>query len=604
MHGQGDIQVCSAEPRGAGASVGTLRILLVGERNIKSMAIARILEAQRHTVWAASSATDAMIQFATETADVVFIEEQLPDVAGIDLLEGVAEMAPTSALVFVCESCDLSMARRLAHVGVADILAAGDKKDIQEAVLAAVRRAAEDVQRRLGGRTSAERAAQASSNAGGDHRAQQERADELYKRNQELADALVDAEILNRKLRAATDSAKAADQAKSQFLANMSHEIRTPMTAILGFAELLQDDPLSERQAELVSTITRNGNHLLSLINDILDLSKVEAGKMDFDLTRCSPYSIVSDVIALSMGRAKEKGLMLSAEYVGKMPKTIETDPMRLRQILINLIGNAVKFTEEGGVRLVVRYEDEDAADPSLQFDVIDTGIGMSEQQAAKLFRPFSQADASTTRQYGGTGLGLIISRRFAEALGGGVRVVQTDAGIGTRFRATVGTGPMDGVEFVDDPMSISTAVASAESQRACTPNERLECSILLVEDGPDNQRLIGFVLEKVGAQVHIAANGRIGVDEVMEAIAESRPFDIILMDMQMPVMSGYEATELLRAKGVTTPIIALTAHAMSGSRDLCLRAGCDAFATKPINRVELIDTIRRFLKNETKPGR
>ncbi len=445
-------------------------------------------------------------------------------------------------------------------------------------------------------------------------------------------------------LRIAKEMAEATSRTKSEFLANMSHEIRTPMTAILGFTDVLLEhdklDNMSPGRIEAAKTIKRNGEYLLQLVNDILDLSKIEAGKMRVEWVRCSPCRIVAEVTSLARVRADAKGLPLNFEYIGAIPETIQTDPTRLRQILINVISNAIKFTEVGSVRLVTQFMEgprsqgaegardqewhgrlgreegaENTADtatprgkfldplgprslgPFLQFDVIDTGLGMTEEQVARLFQPFMQADASTTRRFGGTGLGLVISKRLAALLGGDIVVVETQKGVGTRIRVTVATGPLKGVKMIEDPLS---ATVLAPDKTKTTTSTDLEIlvgyRILLAEDGPDNQRLIAHVLRKSGADVTIIENGKLAVDAALAAWDEGKPFDLILMDMQMPVMDGYQATNLLRQKGYTGSIIALTAHAMASDREKCINAGCNDYATKPINRKQLITMIRRYI--------
>ena len=402
--------------------------------------------------------------------------------------------------------------------------------------------------------------------------------------------------------------AEAANCAKSEFLANMSHEIRTPMTAILGFAENLLDPDLPEpEKLSAVQTIQRNGNHLLRLINDILDISKIEAEKMTVEQIPCSPHQVAAEVVSLVGIRAEARGLALHVEFVGPIPEKIRTDPLRLRQILVNLLGNAIKFTETGGVRLLVRLA-ADGDERHMQFDVLDTGIGITQDQAARMFQPFSQADASTTRQFGGTGLGLVISKRLAQLLGGDVVLVESQAGLGTRFRATVATGPLDGVRRIEGALN-DKAVAVQSNTAAAPPPSGDQATrlagirILLAEDGPDNQRLIAFVLRRVGATVELADNGRIALDKALAASRGGQAFDVILMDMQMPEMDGYEATEQLRAADYRGRIIALTANAMAEDRRRCLDAGCDDYATKPVDRERLIEAIRLHMVRRARSG-
>lgn len=410
--------------------------------------------------------------------------------------------------------------------------------------------------------------------------------------------------IFNQDLRESRVAAEAASQAKSEFLSNMSHEIRTPLTAILGWAEMLNsagaEGDWPEESVQAVHTIQRNGEHLLEVINGILDLSKIEAGKFKLDLTRCSPRAVVEDVAALMQVRTKAKGLSFVTEFEGPIPSTIRTDPTRLRQVLINLVGNAIKFTETGGVRVVSRLlADSGGAEPVIQFEVIDTGIGMTVEQMSRLFQAFSQVDNSTTRPYQGTGLGLAISKRLTELMGGRI-MVESEPGRGSTFRVTVSAGPAAQFDIEARPdarfIEASAASASTGALVVAAADEPLHIRVLLAEDGPDNQRLIAFMLRKVGAEVSVAANGRLAVESVREALACGSPFDIILMDMQMPEMDGYAASSLLRREGVDVPIIALTAHAMSGDCEKCLAAGCSDYLTKPISRARLIGAIRKGL--------
>ncbi len=395
----------------------------------------------------------------------------------------------------------------------------------------------------------------------------------------------------------ARKAAEEASRAKSEFLANMSHEIRTPMTSVLGFADvLLEDGDLSLAPAsriDAIRTIRRNGTHLLQIINDILDLSKIEAGRMVIESLVCSPRQLLADVESLMKVRSEAKGLTLHFECDDEVPDAIRSDPTRLRQILVNLVGNAIKFTDVGSVRVTARLIGSAAA--QLAFDVVDTGVGLTPEQIERLFQPFSQADTSTTRSFGGTGLGLAISKRLAQVLGGDVVVVESRPGTGTTFRLTIAIGSRTNLSGATPQVGWETAAEDSLTAQSTTERPLSSSRILLAEDGLDNQRLISFVLERAGAEVVVVENGRLAVDEALAARDRGQSFDAILLDMQMPVMDGYEAAQLLRANDFDGPIIALTAHAMSGDREKCLAAGCDDYATKPIERTKLIETIAVF---------
>ena len=384
----------------------------------------------------------------------------------------------------------------------------------------------------------------------------------------------------HQELVAAKDRAEAASRAKTDFLANMSHEIRTPMTAVLGYTELLlSGEAGGEERHEWSAAVRRNGAELLQLIDGILDISRVESGELEINRRACRLRRVVEDAAAPVGGAAQEKGLEFNFEIDPSCPEVIETDPVRLRQVLASLLANALKFTEHGSVSLWVG---RDSAS-TVCFAVRDTGIGIAAQDQEKIFSPFSQADSSHTRRYGGMGLGLSISRRLAVMLGGSL-VVSSDVGRGSEFRLSL---PAPAAALVEEPRKRATAGAAAV---------RLEgARVLLAEDGIDNQRLVRALLRPTAVEIAVVENGAQAVDQALAALDAGRPFDLVLMDMQMPVMDGYEATRRLRAEAYPGPIVALTAHAMSTDRGRCLEAGCDEYVSKPIDRAKLLEVVARF---------
>ncbi len=411
---------------------------------------------------------------------------------------------------------------------------------------------------------------------------------------QELARHTTEVEFAARELGIAKEQAEAASQAKTDFLANMSHEIRTPLNGILGFTELMLRDSNASRDEQLdyLKTIRGSGKHLLQLINDLLDISKIEAGQLQVERLQCSPHHILAQVISVQRVAAHKKGIVLEYRWESGIPETIQTDPHRLQQLLTNLVSNAIKFTEHGSV-LVAAQVQHDEAEPRLNIEVRDTGIGIPQKKLECIFQPFIQADTSVTRKYGGTGLGLAISRRLAQALGGDLKVEST-WGRGSVFSTWISTGDLSRARILDEPpRTLSGDVVASPSCSSALNGLK----VLLVEDGDSNRKLISRFLAKNGAEVAMAENGELGVQRAIEAA-----FDVILMDMQMPVMDGYTATARLRELGRSEPIIALTAHAMMGDRLKCQAAGCTGYLTKPVDVDELIRMVASAAEKPESP--
>ncbi|MGQ9760272.1 MAG: ATP-binding protein [Thermogutta sp.] len=486
---------------------------------------------------------------------------------------------------------------------------------------------------------------------------------ELNKVNRHLEQTTQSLQAANTRLRAYSEEVEKAARDKIAFLAGMSHEVRTPLTAILGYAQLLseivnaegkqslpptnpdgrsneedsQQDPegsstrigqhggnkptgpkvesaISQEQA--IAGILCNGRHLQEIINNILDFSKLESGQLEVERLPCEPVSLVNDVLSMLAIRAGDKDLSLGVEIVGSIPRTIETDPTRLRQILINLVDNAIKFTEKGRVWIELELDQSVRTQPLLEFRVCDTGIGIPPEKIGQLFQPFRQADQKVYRQFGGTGLGLAICRQLARLLGGDIWVESTP-GKGSVFHLRTATGDLCNVQMVtarDLSPALETGrrlsipplrrllgqISSGVLSAAGTP-VGLRGSVLLAEDFPDNQRLIRYFLERAGARVETAGNGREAIEKYREAVRSGKPFDLLLVDVEMPEMDGLEAVRRLRAEGCRTPIMALTAHTDPVCVQQFLEAGYTGLIPKPVDRDGLVEAVAAILQPESR---
>jgi len=392
----------------------------------------------------------------------------------------------------------------------------------------------------------------------------------------------------------ARDQALAAKLAKESFLANMSHEIRTPLTAIIGFAEQAQDKGLTNTERMIaLNTIVASGNHLLSIISDILDFSKIESSSIELENRAFDPKLVVDEVEALITPLAQKKGLLIKQIYKFPFPSKIISDAFRIKQILINLCGNAIKFTEHGSISITLEF---DSRRNQMLYRVKDSGIGMSPEQQERIFEAFKQADSSITRRYGGTGLGLSLSSRLAELLGGSLSV-NSQTGLGSEFILTISAGPIGDVPFINSPEQMTNR--QLDQAGAGLTVGKLSGRVLLAEDNDNLQRLLSLNLGKLGLQVELAGNGEVAVSMALE-----KHYDLVLMDMQMPVLSGLDAVRQLRERGYTQPIVALTANASQEDRRQCLEAGCNEFLSKPITGERLYACLEQLLEQRTEQDR
>ena len=504
----------------------------------------------------ARTVTEALEKLVKNGFEIILLDLNLPDSRGTETVQKIFEAAPGIPIVVLTGLDDEDAGLEAIRSGAEDYLVKGD--GLEYTLVRTIRYAIE----RKKAQTSLIEAKQ-----------------ELEQINARLVKATAIANEM-------AAEAEKANTAKSQFLANMSHEIRTPMNAIIGFSEVLQEEPLTEQQKEYIKMILDSGEHLLKLINDVLDFSKIEAGRIKAEAVECDIRALLASVESLMNPAAKQKQLEFKIGCADDVPNAIITDPSKLRQCLINLVNNAIKFTEQGYVKISARpilKEDK----PFIEFEVADTGIGIPADKLNTIFDAFVQADGSTTRKYGGTGLGLTITRQLASLMGGDISV-ESEVGKGSKFRLVVPANTADGQHNKSENLE---DISGHNHQQQSETEISFSGRILVAEDSLTNQTLIRLLLEKLGFVVTIAQNGL----EAVEAV-KNQQFELIFMDMQMPEMNGYDATKKIRGLGVKTPIIAMTASIGEEDKKECLQAGCDDYISKPIDRARLVKVISNHL--------
>lgn len=527
-----------------------MKVLLVDDRKENLLALEALLQYKNVEILKANSGREALELLLIHDFALALVDVQMPEINGFDLAEYMrgSEKSKNVPIIFVTAGAiDQKHTFRGYEAGAVDFIYKPlDPRIVKSKVLVFL---------------------------------------ELHRQKQLLTLQLAEMESTKDQLKIAKETAEAANRSKSAFLTNMSHEIRTPLGAILGFTELLNDPLLTNSQKEYyLNIITKNGHVLSRLIDDILDLAKVESGKLEAEMTILSLPELLNDVVSLLEVRAQEKRLTLEVKYKNLIPENIESDPLRLRQILLNIIGNAIKFTNHGSVQVTVDcHPIENSNNHRISFEVKDTGIGISKDRREVLFQPFTQADNSTTRKFGGTGLGLSLSRRLAHLLHGDVRLSSEVPEVGSIFIIDIETKHVDFSKEVFSKMSTQSSDQKANFSLKDT-------KVLVVEDSPDNQMLVNIFLSKAGSKVEFADNGKDGIHKAL-----NNDYDIVFMDIQMPVMGGHEATKELRKLGYNKPIIALSAHAMTKERDKSFEVGCNGHLVKPIDRKKLLEAVVQF---------
>ena len=539
-----------------------LNVLLVDDdaldRKLVTLVLAKNARSIRFKIDGAETMSEALEMVEKDHYDIILLDLNLPDSSGVETVVTLCGRAADVPIVVLTGLDDDEKGLAAIRSGAEDYLVKGES--LEYTLVKTIRYAVE----RKNSKVTLQNAKA-----------------ELEQINSRLIEASDTA-------RQMADAAQKANISKSEFLANMSHEIRTPMNAIIGFSEVLREEGLSTDQRRYIDLIYDSGKHLLDLINDILDFSKIEAGQMDVEISLCDIVELLGGIESLMGQMAKAKNLEFKVVYKNDIPKIIKTDPHRLRQCLINLVSNAVKFTESGSVVIEVAVTKE-SENHYIRFDIVDTGIGIAEEKQKTIFESFTQADGSTSRKYGGTGLGLTITKRLVDMLGGKISVESVPDN-GATFTMEIAANIDD--EVATDNNFDNTKMADIDFAESDEESESFSGTVLIAEDNITNQALVKLMFGKIGLDVVVVEDGKQAIDAAAE-----RHFDLIFLDMQMPVMTGYAAAEEFKARGTDVPIIAMTASTSPQDMGKCEQAGCWDYLAKPIEKRCLIEVLKKYLR-------